>query len=154
MAAETEFKLGGNGAKPEEEETPEQLTSAYKRLSDLVGKGQDGSLVTLGKQELSLLQKILSTGTEEFREQQFWRMCSFLDDDEAKDHVAAFYEAQDLGMDTGFNVAYAFALCSVNRKINWTNLLGNLLDTMQHGKWAQAPQGKGKNAANPRSPLS
>jgi len=81
-------------------------------------------------------------------------MCSFLDDDEAKDHVAAYYEAKDLGMDTSFNVAYAFALCSANRKAGWNNLIGNLLDTMQHGKWAQAPQGKVKNGANPRSPLN
>lgn len=141
-----------------EEETQEQLDVAYKKLTDLVGQGTDGTgaLVTFGKQELSLLQKILSTGTEEFREQQFWRMCSFIDEDEAKDHVAAFYEAKDLGMDTSFNVAYAFALCSANRKQSFSNnLLANILDSLQHAKWATANQGKVKNnGSSSRNPLN
>lgn len=154
MTTETDFHLSGNG-KEQEEETPEQLEGARIRLGQLLEQGKkDGGLVTFGKQELSLMQKVLSTGSDAYREEQFWRMCSFLDDDEAKDHVAAFYEAKDLGMDTSFNVAYAFALCSVNRRIGWTNLVGNMLDTMQHGKWAQAPQGSKKDGTNPRSPLN
>ena len=149
---DTDLDIKGNGHQGIEEESPEQLQTAYKKLIEL--KRSDGSLVTLGKQELSLLQKILSTGSEEYREQQFWRMCSFLDEEEALDHVAAFYEAKELGMDTGFNVAYAFALCSANRRVNMTNLLAQLMDTLQHGKWANAPQGNKKHEyTNPRSPL-
>lgn len=149
----TGFKLNGHDTEPEQE-SQEQLTAVFKKLSDL--KRGDGSLVTLGKQELSLLQKMLSTGTEEYREQQMWRMGSFMDEDEALDHVAAFYEAKDLGMDTSFNVAYMFALCSVNRKGNFANnLLAILTDTLQHGKWANAPEGKKQHGnSNPRSPLS
>lgn len=151
---ETEFQLTNNGHQDIEVETQEQLDTAYKKLKDLMGKGQDGSLVTFGRQELSLMQKLLSTGSEEYREQQLWRMCDFMDEDEAKDHVEAYYEAKDLGMDTSFNIAYAFALCSANRKINRTNLVAQLLDALQHGKWASNPQGKGKDGVNPRSPLS
>jgi hypothetical protein len=154
-----EVEMGGNGHQEKalvEGESQDQLNTAHKRLVDLIGKGQDGSLVSLGKQELSLLQKILSTGSEEYREQQLWRMCSFMDEEEALDHVAAFYEAKELGMDTGFNVAYAFALCSANRKNAFSgNLVAVLGDILQHGKWAAAPQGKKNNGyQNPRSPIS
>ena len=155
MDTEIDFKLdkpGGNGHV--DDETPEQLEAAHKRLKDLIGDGKPGSLVTFGKQELSLMQKLLSTGNETYLEQQMWRMCDFMDEEEALDHIAAYYEAKDLGMDTGFNVAYAFALCSANRKMNRTNLISQLLDTMQHGKWASAPQGKKRGNTNPRSPLS
>ena len=78
-------------------ESQEELENSIKQIEALMGKGRDGSLVTLGKQELGLLQRILSTGSESYKEEQFWRMCSFLDEDEAKDHVDAFYEARDLG---------------------------------------------------------
>lgn len=157
MDKETEYKLdapGGNGHKEADDETPEQLQAAHKRLKDLIGDGTPGALVTFGKQELSLMQKLLSTGNETYLEQQMWRMCDFMDEEEALDHIAAYYEAKDLGMDTGFNVAYAFALCSANRKMNRTNLISQLLDTMQHGKWASAPQGKKRGYSNPRSPIS
>lgn len=154
MAAETEFHLSNNGHEEPEEESQEQLQVAHKKLTDLIGNGKDGALVTFGKQELSLMQKILSTGSEKYREETMWRMCDFIDEDEALDHVAAYYEARDLGMDTSFNVAFAFALCSANRKITRTNLLAQLLDSLQHGKWAPAPQGKKRDGTNPRSPLS
>jgi hypothetical protein len=149
----TDFKLEGNGHEPEPE-TQEQLEAVHKKLSEL-SRG-DGVLVTLGKQELSLLQKMLSTGTEEYRESQMWRMCSFLDQEEALDHIAAYYEAKELGMDTTFNISYAFALCSANRKGNFANNLISLLtDTLQNGKWANAENRKKNNDRfNPRSPLA
>lgn len=143
----------GDVATLEQTETPEQIQGVYKKLSELT-RG-DGTLVKFGKQELSLMQKILTTGSEAFVEEQFWRMCSFLDEDEAKDHVDAFYEAKELGMDTGFNVAYAFALVSTNRKTSMTNLIAQLTDTLQHGKWAGASQQQaGKSHGNGRSPIS
>lgn len=137
-----------------EQESQEELNAIGRRLEGLT-RG-DGSVVTMTKQELSLLQKMLSTGTEEFKEQQMWRMCSFLDQEEALDHIAAYYEAKDLGMDTGFNVAYAFALCSANRKGNFANnLLSMLTETLQHGKWATAQKVKTNDSGrNPRSPLN
>lgn len=135
-----------------EAETQEQLNAAYKRLSDL--KRGDG-VVTMTRQELSLLQKILSTGTEEFRKEQMWRMCSFLDQEEALDHIAAYEEAKELGMDTSFNIAYAFALCSANRKGNFdNNLISVLSETLQHGKWANAQRIRTNDTGNnPRSPV-
>jgi len=134
-----------------EEETQEQLEAVHKRLKDLVRP--DGSLVSFGKAELSLMQKILSTGSETYREEQMWRMCRFSDRDEALDHVAAYYEAKELGMDTSFNVAYAFAIVSVEERGSG-NLLTQILDALQHAKWAQSDQTKNRrNNGNSRSPL-
>ena len=137
----------------EETESQEQLQGAFKKLTDLA-RG-DGSLVSMTKQDLSLMQWMLRAVSEEYKEQAMWRMCDFCDEEEALDHVAAYYEAKDLGMDTGFNVAFMFALCSANRKGSKNNLMAQLMDTMQHGKWIDTNK-KGKDYGNksPRSPLS
>lgn len=148
-----ELKFSNNGHETyEEEESPEQLQEVAKRLSELT---RPGNMITMGKQELSLLQKILSTASEQYREEQIWRLMSFMDEEEAYKHVAAYYEARDLGMDTSFNVAYAFALVSVNRKGAFNNnLLASLMDTLQHGKWAnQYAKGRTYGTTNPRSPI-
>ncbi|KKL77238.1 hypothetical protein LCGC14_2036900 [marine sediment metagenome] len=146
-------RLNPNGHDDPEEETQEQLDTTFKKLSNLTRA--DGSVVSMTKQELGLLQRILRAADEEYKEQAMWRMCDFVDENEALDHVAAFYEAKELGMDTTFNVAFMFALCSANRKIGKTNLMAQLLDTMQHGKWAQGNvKGKGNDNRNPRSPLA
>jgi len=135
------------------DETQEQIDSALKNLKTL-SRG-DGSLVSISKQDLSLLKQILTASTEEYKEQVMWRMCDFVDENEALDHVAAFYEAKDLGMDTNFNVAFMFALVSANRKTNHSNLIGQLIDAVQHGKWAQnAGKGKSSNGFRASSPLN
>jgi len=129
--AKDEFKLPPNPTE-DGEEPQEQLNSVMKNLMDLGGDGT--SMVTFSKQDMSLMKQILTAATEEYKEQIMWRMCDFVDDDEAKDHVAAFYEAKDLGMDTGFNVAFMFSLVSANRKTNKSNLMSQFLQTMV-GKW-------------------
>jgi len=135
----------------EGEESQEQLQTAYKKLQDLAGGGT--SMVTWTKQDLSLMKQILTAASEEYKEQIMWRMCDFVDEDEALDHVAAYFEAKDLGMDTDFNVAFMFALVSANRKTNKSNLISQILDTMQHAKWVpNFKKGQG-NGHNPRSPL-
>ena len=152
--SDVEFKLEGNCTELEEE-TQEQLEAVHKKLSDL-SRG-NGQLVTMTKQELSLLQKILTPGTEDDDFINAWRSVSFKDEDEAFDHVAAYQEAKDLGMDTKFNIRYMYSLCSANRKGNFVNnLLSLLSDTLQNGKWANAENSrKRQNASyNPRSPLS
>ena len=148
---ELELETGSDGHGEPEVETQEQLAGAYKKLTDLAGGGT--SMVTMTKQDLSLMKQILTAVSEEYKEQIMWRMCDFLDEDEALDHVAAFYEAKDLGMDTRFNVAFIFALVSANRKTNKSNLISQILDAMQHGKWIpNLKKGQG-NGHNPRSPL-
>jgi len=147
----TKLEVGHNGDEPEAE-SQEQLDSSFKNLQSLT-RG-DGSLISISKQDLSLLKQILSAATEEYKEQIMWRMCDFIDEDEALDHVAAYYEAKDLGMDTGFNVAFMFALVSSNRKTSHSNLIAQLIDAVQHGKWApNVAKGKG-NGYNSRSPLN
>lgn len=140
----------GNGHIPESEE---QLETVLKNLSDL--RRNDGSVVRLTQQELGVLQSILKTTTEKYREETIFRMMSFLDEDEAQDNVAAYYEAKDLGMDTTFNVAWMFALVSVNRKSAQTNLTASLLRVMNPfaGNQSTKPQ-RGNNGTNPRSPIA
>ena len=142
---------GSNG---HQEESPEQIEAVMKKLSTL-HRG-DGSVVSMTRQELGLLQTILRSATEQYKEEIFWRMVDFMDQEEALDHVAAFYEAKELGMDTGFNVAYVFALCSVNRRGPRNNLTAMIMDTMQFGQHARSGNNtKGKDATkNPRSPLA
>ena len=142
---------GKNGDEPGDE-TQEQLDGSFKNLQSLT-RG-DGSLVSVSKQDLSLLKQILSAATEEYKEQIMWRMCDFIDEDEALDHVAAYYEAKDLGMDTSFNVAFMFALVSANRRTTHSNLIGQLIDAVQHGKWAPNVTKGGGNGHSSRSPLN
>ena len=133
-------------------ETQEQLDTAYKKLSDLSGGGT--SMVTMSKQDLSLMKQILTAASEEYKEQIMWRMCDFVDEDEAFNHVAGYYEAKDLGMDTGFNVAFMFSLVSANRKNNRSNLISQLLDALQHAKWAPSQaQRRNNGSGSSRSPL-
>ena len=153
MVTETEFKLKSDGQEEAEPESQEQLNAAMLQLKNLTRA--DGALVQLTKQDLGLLRTILSASTEEFKEQLMWRMADFVDEDEALDHVAAYYEAKELGMDTGFNVAFMFALCSANRKYNRTNLMAQIFDTLSHQKiTSNAPRYKNAGNTNPRSPLS
>lgn len=141
-----------NGEHEAEPETQEQLETAYVNLKDVA---RPGAMLQFGKQELGLLHTILRASTEEYKELAMWRMCDFIDEDEAQDHVAAYYEAKELGMDTSFNVAFMFALCSVNRKGNRSNLIAQLTDTLQHGKWAASnTKDRSHNGVNPRSPLA
>jgi hypothetical protein len=148
--AEVELKQGSNGDEPEAE-SQEQLQTAFKNLSELADGG--ASMVTMSKQDLSLMKQILTAVSEEYKEQIMWRMCDFVDEDEALDHVAAYFEAKDLGMDTDFNVAFMFALVSANRKTNKSNLISQILDAMQHGKWTPYFKKGQSNGHNPRSPL-
>ena len=152
MPAEKTFKLGSAEQGEPEEETQEQLDSVKKRLSDLVSA--DGtSMASPSRQELSLMKQILTTASEEYKEQSMWRMCDFLDEDEALDHVAAFYEAKDLGMDTGFNVAFMFALVSANRKTSKTNLISQLLNVFHVGTGTSNYKRGNHDGHNPRSPI-
>jgi hypothetical protein len=151
---EAGFKLtpGKNG--DVEEETQEQLNNAYKNLTDLMGSGSGTSMVTMSKQDMSLMKQILTSASEAYKEQVMWRLCDFLDEEEALDHVNAFYEAKDLGMDTGYNVAYMYALVSANRKTNKTNLMSQVLDALQYSKWSKGnTKGSNDGNKNPRSPI-
>jgi hypothetical protein len=155
MNTDVEERQNGHGdANDIGEESQEQLDAVARKLSTLSRK--DGSLVSMSKQDLSLLKQMLMAASEEYKEQVMWRMCDFIDEDEAMDHVNAYYEAKELGMDTGQNVAYMYALCSANRNTNHSNLMSQLLSAMQYGKWTgnNNTKGKSNDNANPRSPLS
>ncbi len=153
MEQKTSLKLGigKDGGEGPEAETQEQLNAVRKNLEDLAGEGT--SLVTMSKQDLSLMKQILAAASEEYKEQIMWRVCDFVDEDEALDHVAAYYEAKDLGMDTTFNVAFMFALISTNRKTTNTNLISKILGTLQYSNWTQKSKGKSDGNRSSNSPL-
>ena len=61
-----ETKIDNNGhADQDELEETEDYEGAWQKLSELSRK--DNSLITFGKTEMSLMQKILSTGSEAYR---------------------------------------------------------------------------------------
>jgi len=144
--------LHPNGHEQYEDESQEQIESAFKDLSALVGK-EGTSMVTLSKQDMSLLKHILTAASEEYKEQIMWRLCDFIDEDEGMDHVNAYFEAKDLGMSTDYNIAITFSLVSSNRKTNKSNLMAQIMDTVQHGKWAPNFSKGKSNGHNPRSPI-
>lgn len=138
----------------EDGEIPQDVLNEIGQKIELSSVNKPGAIVSQGKLDLSLL-KMLSVGSEKYNESQIWRVMSFLDGEEALDHVAAFHEAQDLGMDTSFNINFAYSLCSANRKGNFVNnLVAILTDTMQNAKWANNQRVKTNDSStNPRSPL-
>lgn len=153
MVANTEYHLGGNGHDPDVTESMEQLNVARLNLDKL--KREDGVMVQMGKQELSLLQKML-TAPESVKDMQVFLIADFMDEEEALDHVAAYFEAKELGMDTNFNIAFMFALCATNRKGGKSNRVAMLLDSLQHVKYTTNTNSgkKGDGYYNPRSPIS
>lgn len=152
VSERTEFHLDGNGhGDIEVTETMEELKAATLRVDKL---RDDGVLVSMGKQELSLLQKML-TAPESAKDMQVFLIADFMDEDEAHDHVAAYFEAKELGMDTDLNIAYIFAMCSTNRKGSKTNRVAMLLDALQHVKYTtNTQQDKKGDGYKSRSPLS
>ena len=147
-------RLNPNRHEDVEEETQEQLDRAVKNLKSLTR--QDGSVTSMGKAELGLLQTMLRPLSESVKESLFFRMLDFVDEDEAFDHVAAFHEAKELGMDISFNIDLMFALVSTNRRGGFSNnLIATLTDTLQHAKWANTQQRKSEqNGYKSRSPIS
>ena len=151
--AEKDFKLepGTNGES--EVETQDELDVSYKKLSDLMGN-EGTSMVTMSKQDMSLMKQILTAASEEFKEQMLWRMCDFIDEDEALENVNAYYESKDIGMDTGYNIAYTFSLTSAHRRTAGTNLISQMLGALQMSKWSPSSKKGNDNGHNPRSPIS
>jgi hypothetical protein len=154
MVIEAE-EIGGNGTGTlaAESESQAQLDEIGRKLSGLTRP--DGSVVHFTKQELTLLKQILSTGTEKYREETIWRMCSFLNKEEAHFAVSAYYEAVETYMDTSFNIAMVFAQCSINYRGNFSsNLISFLGGTLQNGKWPQGQGDKNYAAKNQRDTIS
>jgi len=144
----------------------EQLAEGYseeeearvKTARDKVEEWQknDSQIASLSGVELSLLRQML-TVPEEYRRQQIFLISEFMDQEEALDHVAAYYEALELGMDTGFNVAYMMALAATNRRENArSNRVAAILASLSSFRYTtNTPKDEKKRANSPeRGPLS
>lgn len=110
----------------------EQEQSARDRVEKW--RSENPAISNLGMTELSLLKQMI-TAPEEWRKEQVFLICDFMDHDEAYDHVAAYYEAKDLGMDTGYNIAYMFACAASSEKFARNNRITQLLDSLSHFRY-------------------
>lgn len=139
----------------ENEGAEEESRSATARAKIEEWRKGSPAIANLGAGELSLLKQMIAA-PEEYRRQQFFLICEFLDREEALDHVAAFYEANDLGMDTSFNVAFMFAIAACNEKGHKTNRVAQLLDSMNHIRYtANTPKDERKRTGgSEKSPFS
>lgn len=158
-----EFHLDGNGhgdvaeTVETEEETQDQLQAARIKLDSLTRN--DGVLVSLTKQDLSLLKTVIHS-PEVSQMDDFIKIsliCDFLDDEEADRELNAFHEAVRYGMDTKFNIGHALSRAATNSKGRHNNSrIAMVLDSLHHQKFtSNQPRGHNANATtNPRSPLA
>ncbi len=148
-------EFGGNGHAETEQledtvqESPDQLKAAYKKLDDL--RRGDGQLISMSKEHLGVIAQTLHIpgSIDEYR--QILIITEFLDDEEARDFVAAIWECKRYGMDIGPVIDEAIARCSVNRKGVRSNRVAQLLDAFSHTKiTSNVPNsGKGVPRGNP-----
>lgn len=120
-------------------------------------KNEKSAVSNIVQNELGLLKTVLmASAYEDLKEHLFWRMCSFCDEEEALDHVAAYHEAKELGMDTDLNINFIFALCSANRQINHSNLVSEVLGSISsfHYTTNERKDRKGRSGDAERGPLS
>lgn len=137
-----------------ETEDNERIAAARTKINEW--KKEYPAISNLGHTELSLLKQMISA-PEEYRRQQFFLICEFLDREDALDHVAAYYEADELGMDTGFNVAYMFACVASNEKgAIKNNRIAAILDSLSHYRFtSNTPKEEAKRTgSNERGPIS
>ena len=117
-----------------ETETQEELQAVKKHLDELM-RG-DGQVVTMTKQQLSLLHKMITPPEGDDSElMQVLAIADFMDDNEADDELAAYFEAKRLHMDTSWNIAHMLSRCAVNRKGAKTNRVGQILESLSHQKF-------------------
>ena len=147
------FKLGGDGDREDKGETSETLKKTFQNLDDFEGK--DGVLVSMSKQQLSILKQMINAPEHPRELTEILLICDFLSEGEADDELTAFYEAKRLGMDTQFNIDHALSRAAINRKGHRTSRAAMVMDTMSHYKYTgNAPKGNYERSSSPRSPLS
>lgn len=135
-----------------EEETQEELQTAYKKLSELAGP--DGSVVRMSKESLSMMKQMIH-GPDKYNDlTQILLICDFLSEDEANDELNAFYEAKRYGMDTQYNVDHALSRASINRKGGHSSSrVAVLLETLGRQNFKSGKQREHNGNRNPRSPI-
>lgn len=124
-----------------------------QRINQL--RGEVPLLASLNAEGLSLLKQMI-TVPEQFRKQQIFLLAEFMDGEEALDHVAAYYEAEELGMTTDFNVAYMLALAATNRKENSRyNRVAAILGSLSSFRYTtNQPKSEKHDSGDRRGPLN
>jgi hypothetical protein len=150
------FKLNGHDSEGDVAIESEivKMQGVVKDLDDF--KRGDGILVRGTKEQLSLLNKMLSApDNTEDRFTLALSRANFLDETEMRIHILAYAEAIELGMTTEFNIQMLEGLRGTNRKGGFkSNLVAALLDGLSHQKYtANVPREKNGNT-NSRSPIA
>jgi hypothetical protein len=147
-----EFKL--NGHNPDETAVEEDDVVALKHLRDLNREG--GQVTSMSKNELSLMKGMASPPPDTIDRFTFaLHNANFLDDEEAKIHIAAYAEAIRLGMDTEFNIQMLEGLRGTNRKGGYkSNLDAAIFDALSHSKITSNQPRSSSGSANKNSPLA
>lgn len=111
------------------EGAPEEELAAREKVEEW--SREKSAISNMIQTELGLYKTVLTAGAiEKLQNHIFWRMCSFLDEDEAKDWVDCYHEARDLNMSVDWNIDSVFALCSANRKIGRTSVISAVLEAI------------------------
>ena len=130
-------------------EETEDLDAVRKNLEKLT-RG-DGTLVTVPKQYMGVLQKLASTieGDDQYRQALY--MADFLNEGDAQDAAAAIMEAKRYGGSVEPIVDQIIAMCAVNRRGNKTNRAAQILDVLNHYSVTNHSSSGGRrgNGANP-----
>jgi len=129
--------LDGDGHGDSEDigpESQEELEAVHKKLSELARK--DGQVITMAKQQLTLLKHLITPPESEKHKDLFYALmiCDFLDDEEADNELAGFFEAERLGMDRDWNLAHMLSRVSINRKGPKTNRPNSIIEMFMHQK--------------------
>lgn len=116
-----------------------------------------GSVIGFSKEQLSLMKMLLHPPDDGDAFIQIALTLEFESDEERREVVDAYYEADRLGMNTQWNIADALSRCALNgRKARQTSRSAQIMDTLSHSKFTQMGRDgkKGKPiTANPRSLL-
>lgn len=143
---------GSDGAGQEEEDA--RVLMARGKIEEWRKEG--GAVSNLSRSDLTLLKMFVSA-PEEYKRESFFGICDFLDQEEALDHVAAYYEALELGMDTSFNFAFCMALTACNRKTNRSNRVYSILNSLSSFRYITNQSGDKKekhSGGSERGPLN
>lgn len=143
-----EFKLNGHDSEADDD------LGTLKRLRE-VNRG-DAQVTAMSKNEMSLMKGVAAPPPDtRDRFTHALHNANFIDDDEARIHVAAYDEAVRLGMNTEFNIQMLESLRGTNRKGGFhSNLTAAIFDALSHSKITSNQPRSASGNTNKNSPIA
>ena len=113
------------------------------------GPRQDGIGGNISSTNLSVIKHMFLGVPERYKDSAFWLIASFLDEDEAQDHVDAYHEALELGMDTTWNVDSVLARAAAYRVYKGVNRISEILNALSSFRYTTNQSNQQKNWKKP-----